>query len=101
MMKLTLGQTLESVVDSTALLVIRCPDGDLQVTCGGHEMVPRGEVAEHVPPTATGQGVLLGKRYTIEGTDVELLCVKAGDHPVAINGAEAVQKAAKPLPASD
>jgi hypothetical protein len=100
-MKLTVGQTLESVVDSTALVVVRCLDEDLEVTCGGREMVPRGEAGEHVPPATTGPGVLLGKRYTVEGADVELLCVKAGDHPVAVNGTEVAQKSAKPLPASD
>jgi hypothetical protein len=35
------------------------------------------------------------------GLDVEPLRVRAGDHPVAINGQEVAQTNAKPLPASD
>ncbi|MFC5746350.1 hypothetical protein [Actinomadura rugatobispora] len=100
-MKLTLGQTLESVVDSTALVVVRAPAEDLEVTCGGRGMVPKGEAGEPVEAAATGAGLLLGKRYTADGLDIELLCVKGGEHPVAVNGAEVAQKSAKPLPASD
>ncbi|RAY17010.1 hypothetical protein DPM19_02270 [Actinomadura craniellae] len=100
-MKLTVGQTLKSVVDETALVVVRCPDQDLAVTCGGHEMAPQDAPGERVPAAANGPGVLLGKRYTAEGFDLELLCVKGGDHAVAVNGTEVEQKSAKPLPASD
>jgi uncharacterized NAD-dependent epimerase/dehydratase family protein len=100
-MQLKVGQTLESAVDATALVVVRCPDKDLTVTCGGHPMVPRGEVTERVAADTTGTGTLLGKRYTLNGVDVELLCVQAGRHPVAVDGTEVTVKAAKPLPASD
>lgn len=101
-MKPNVGQTLQSVVDDTALVVVRCPAEELTVTCGGHEMVPKGEAGDRLPAAGPGgQGTLLGKRYTVEGLDVELLCVRAGDHPVAVNGEEVAQKSAKPLPASD
>ncbi len=103
-MKLKVGQTLESVVDATALVVVRCPGGDLTVTCGGYEMAPKGEAAGRIPVAQSppeGQGTQLGKRYIAEGIEVELLCVHAGDHPVAVNGTAVTQKTAKPLPASD
>ncbi|MFJ3774575.1 hypothetical protein ACIPX0_23045 [Streptomyces sp. NPDC090075] len=100
-MRLKVGQTLESVVDTTALVVVRCSDEDLSVTCGGHEMVPRGAAKELVPAETTGEGTLIGKRYTVDGVGVELLCVQAGDHPVAVDGTAVVVKSAKPLPASD
>jgi tartrate dehydratase alpha subunit/fumarate hydratase class I-like protein len=101
-MKLKAGLTLESVVDATALVVVRSSDQEVTVTCGGHEMAPKGEAGERVPAaTSGGEGTQLGKRYTVEGVEVELLCVHAGEHPVAVNGAAVVQKSAKPLPASD
>ncbi|MEV6162521.1 hypothetical protein AB0L71_11465 [Streptomyces sp. NPDC052052] len=100
-MKLTVGQTLESAVDSTALVVVRCPDVEITVTCGGHPMAPRGTTGETLSPLTTGTGTLLGKRYTAGGVDVELLCVGAGGHPVAVDGTEVAIKSAKPLPASD
>jgi hypothetical protein len=100
-MQLKVGQTLESAVDATAFVVVRCPDEDLTVTCGGRAMAPRGEVAEKFPAKTTGEGTLLGKRYTVEGVQIELLCVQAGQHPVAVDGTPVTVKSAKPLPASD
>ena len=99
-MKLRVGQTLRSVVDNTALVVIRSPDQELTVACGGHEMSGE-QSAERVPAAANGGGAQLGKRYTSDTIDVELLCVQAGDHQVTVDGAPVVQKSAKPLPASD
>ncbi|MEW2355722.1 hypothetical protein [Spirillospora sp. NPDC029432] len=100
-MKLRLGQTLKSVVDSTSVVVIRSPQEDVTVTCGGHEMTeePGGEVP--AAGGAGGPGLLLGKRYTVEGMEIELLCTKGGEHAVAVDGVALEQKSAKPLPASD
>jgi hypothetical protein len=101
-MKLQVGQALHSAVDSTALMVIRGSDLDLTVTCGGEAMAPPGEGAGPLPAaTATGGGAVLGKRYTVDGLGVELLCVKGGEYAVAIDGTDVVQKGARPLPASD
>ncbi|GAA5056826.1 hypothetical protein HNP84_007109 [Thermocatellispora tengchongensis] len=102
-MKLTVGQTLVSTVDTTAMIVVRCPEEELTVTCGGREMVPQGAAPAAAPGTGTaeGGGAQLGKRYTVEGVAVELLCVKPGTHPVAVDGVPVSVKAAKPLPASD
>src|SRR5881275_707744 len=102
-MKLTVGQTLVSTVDTTSVVVVRCPASDVTVTCGGEEMVaPRDTPTPGAGNGApAGGGAQLGKRYTVEGVEIELLCVKAGTHPLAVDGAPATQKAAKPLPASD
>ena len=101
-MKLQVGQMLKSVVDSTTLVVVRCGAEELTVVCGGHEMTaePPG-MRLAVVGGSNGEGVLAGKRYTVEGLEVELLCAHAGDHPVTVNGMATVQKSAKPLPASD
>ncbi|MEO3788047.1 hypothetical protein ABGB12_32370 [Actinocorallia sp. B10E7] len=57
-MKLKVGQTLKNAVDSTALVLVRCPDEDLALTCGGHEMAPQDQLGERVAPAdgAVGGG---------------------------------------------
>lgn len=98
-MKVKIGQTLVSVVDGTALVVVRCSDSDVVVTCGGEEMVDKA--GADAPGAGGSGGARLGKRYTVEGRDIELLCVKPGGGQVAVDGTPVVQKSAKPLPASD
>lgn len=45
-MKPRVGQTLVSTVDATTVVVVRWPEKDLEVTCGGAAMVdPRGAEA--------------------------------------------------------
>ena len=46
-------------------------------------------------------GTLLGKRYVDKDGTVELLCVKAGQGALAIDGVALQTKDAKPLPSSD
>jgi hypothetical protein len=102
-MKLRVGQTLTSTVDATSLVVVRAPEDDVDVTCGGVAMTPQGE-APAAAATAEGErgdGLLMGKRYADEALGLELLCVKAGDYSVAVDGTTLVQKNAQPLPASD
>ena len=99
-MKLRVGQTLRSAVDATALLVVRCPDQELTVTCGGLEMLEE-QPSGRPPAGPDGPGAQLGKRYTADAVDLELLCVKAGEYQVAVDGAPIAPKSAKPLPASD
>jgi hypothetical protein len=99
-MKLRVGQTLRSVVDNTALVVVRCQDQELTVACGGREMSAE-QAPGRVEADANGGGVQLGKRYTTDTIEVELLCIQAGDHQVTVDGTPVVQKSAKPLPASD
>jgi hypothetical protein len=102
-MKVRVGQTLASTVDATSLVVVRAPDGDLAVTCGGAAMVAPGEAptAGARAEGAPGDGLLMGKRYADEALGLELLCVKPGQYPVAVNGTPLAQKSAQPLPASD
>jgi hypothetical protein len=102
-MKLRVGQTLTSVVDSTSLVVVRAPEDDVVLTCGSAEMALPGEptAAGATPEGEPGGGLLIGKRYADETFGLELLCVKGGDYPVAVNGTALAQKNARPLPASD
>jgi hypothetical protein len=101
-MKLNVGLTLYSTVDSTAVIVVRATDADVTITCGGEEMTaekPAGDSGASGPPSA--DGTLLGKRYTNEEVGLELLCTKGGPGALAVNGSPLQIKQAKPLPASD
>lgn len=102
-MKLKTGQTLVSTVDATAVVVVRAPDEDVVVTCGGQEMVDKASApAGSAAAGGAGEGgAQLGKRYTADGVAIELLCVKAGASPLAVNGTPVALKSAQPLPASD
>jgi hypothetical protein len=101
--KPSVGSTLVSQVDSTHVVVVRWPDTDVAVSCGGAPMVIKGE------PIATGleldparsNGSQLGKRYASSSGDLELLCVKAGAGSLAADDQVLPVKGARPLPASD
>ena len=103
-MKAKIGQTLASAVDATTVVVVRWPDAELEVTCGGVSMVdPKGPDAgmKGTADPAQAAGTQLGKRYVADDVGVELLCTKAGTGTLAVNGTALELKTAKPLPASD
>lgn len=103
-MKPRVGQTLTSTVDTTTVIVVRWPGDDLEITCGGAEMVdPKGPAAGTVGTADPAQtdGTQLGKRYADDERGVELLCTKAGQGTLAVGGVPLLLKNAKPLPASD
>ena len=97
------GMRLRSAVCATEVVVIAAPAGNIVLTCGGAPLLGEGETATPgVSLDAVGaQGTILGKRYTNESGDLELLCVKPGAGSLAAEGAGLVVKGAKPLPSSD
>jgi hypothetical protein len=104
LMKPRPGQALASPVDTTTVIVVRAPDRDIDLTCAGVEMWdPKG--GGEAPAGATDPeqltGSLLGKRYANDELGLELLCTKAGQGTIAVNGVPLAQKGPKPLPASD
>ena len=93
------GTKLKSVVCDTEVMVIRASDA--VVECGGQPMAderPAGRVA--IDP-AFAEGTKMGKRYVDAAGTLELLCVKAGQGSLAVNGVALQTKDAKPLPSSD
>lgn len=102
-MILKVGQSLASVVDTTTLVVVRIPQGDVTLTCGGVSMeegkTPSGD-GSSIDAAHIG-GSALGKRYVDEASGLEVLCTKAGQGQLALDGAALVIKSAKPLPSSD
>ena len=103
MAELKPGKRLRSSVCATEVMIVAAPKGEVQLTCGGAELValdaapPSGGTPS---PDASG-GTQLGKRYVNEAGDLELLCTKPGQGSLACGGKPLAIKGAKPLPSSD
>jgi hypothetical protein len=103
-MKLRLGQVLGSPIDTTTVVVVRAPDADVELTCGGVAMWdPKSSgpapVGEADPAQLTGTQI--GKRYADDQVGIELLCTKPGKGAIAVNGTPLPVMGPKLLPASD
>ena len=100
--KFRAGQQLVSGVDSTAVIVIKAPAAECTVTCGGVAMATAGQPVTHAEPDpARMGGTQIGKRYVDDADTIQLLCTKAGQGTLALDGSPLQIQAAKPLPASD
>lgn len=105
-MKLTVGQSLTSAVDTTTVIVLRAPGDETVVTCGGAVMRDAASGDGESPrapmsPPDPGNGTQIGKRYVDGSGALELLCVKPGSAALAADGIPLTVKAAKSLPSSD
>jgi hypothetical protein len=101
-MQLRVGLALASAVDTTTVIVTKVPEGDVDLTCGGVPMVPKGTVAAPAAADpAFMQGSELGKRYLDEDGTLEVLCTKGGEASLALGGKLLVIAGAKALPSSD
>jgi hypothetical protein len=99
------GSRWKSTVDTTEVMVIRGPQGDLDLRCGGHPMVVAGTTgtevaAAELDPDFSG-GTQVGKRYADEGIGLEVLCSKGGRGTLAVGAQALALREAKPLPTSD
>jgi len=74
---------------------------DVVVACGGAAMGEQAPAEKTALDPAFAGGTLLGKRYVDKDGAIELLCVKAGQGSLAIDGVALQTKDAKPLPSSD
>jgi hypothetical protein len=99
--KLQVGQQLMSAVDTTAVIVVRAPDREVTLTCGGAAMAAAGQAVPAEPDPALMGGTQLGKRYADAADTIQLLCTKAGEGTLALDGEPMAIQAAKPLPSSD
>lgn len=102
-MDLKVGSRVRSAVCTTEALIVRSPEGDVDLRCGGHPMVPREADAAgggSVDPAYAG-GSLIGKRYADEGLGIEVLVTKGGSGSIAVGTTTLAIRDAKPLPSSD
>lgn len=93
------GTKLKSVVCDTEVMVIRASDA--VVECGGKPMADERPADRAAIDPAFAEGTRMGKRYVDAAGTLELLCVKAGQGSLAVNGVALQTKDAKPLPSSD
>jgi hypothetical protein len=105
-MGLRVGCRLRSTVCAGEVVVVRSHAEDLVVNCGGYPMIEgnSGQEADGDklrPRDGQDGGLILGKRYRLPGSDLELLCVRAGAGSLSVDGVTLEVTAAKPLPSSD
>jgi hypothetical protein len=97
------GLRLKSAVCATEVMVIRAPAGEALIACGGTEMLAGSDAAPaglSLDPKWS-HGSLIGKRYVDPDDRFELLCTKAGEGALSLNGVAFEIKQAKALPSSD
>jgi hypothetical protein len=102
-MELRPGQKLHSAVSDAQVVVVKAPSTDAEIGCGGWPMLDDGVEPEGAPELdgSLGEGPLLGKRYADEELGLELLCTRAGEGALTVDGRPLPVKGAKPLPSSD
>ena len=103
MAELKPGARLRSSVCNTEIMVVLTPSGDVDLRCGGAPMVALGSEPEAGVSISAdlSDGTQVGKRYTSEAADLEVLCTKPGDGSISLGDAALQVKGAKPLPSSD
>ena len=96
------GSRIKSAVCSSELMVVVAPAGDVNLTCGGAPVIDLGADAPGGDIDGDHKnGTQMGKRYTNEAGDLEILCTKPGEGSLAVDGVALEIKGAKPLPSSD
>jgi hypothetical protein len=98
------GDRLRNLAIATEVIVIHAPDSEVDIVCGGWPLGvdgTEGGRSTDDSDSSDNEQVLLGKRYTDEPSDLELLCTKSGPGPLLCDGRRLDLKAAKPLPSSD
>ena len=99
------GDRYRSTVCATEIVVIRAPQGEVDLRCGGAPMVPLDvgadvRTVDNPNPTYAG-GTLLGKRYGDDDLGIEVLCTKEGVGSLSIGEILLTVRQPKPLPSSD
>jgi hypothetical protein len=93
------GSRALSAVCDTEVVVIK--GADVPLACGGSPMVPTRDGVQGAIQAGHDGGTVLGKRYTHEGSGLQVLCVKPGAGSLSVNGERLIELAAKQLPSSD
>ncbi len=97
------GTRLRSAVCSTEVMVVKAPDEEVELSCGGAPVIALDAAVPEGLSIASGAdgGTQIGKRYVDESGNLEILCTKPGDGALAADGKPLAIKSAKPLPSSD
>lgn len=100
-MPLSPGNRLRTPASTCEVIVVKAPATTDVLWCAGAPMSSEPTAVPATPATPGAPQIALGKRYSEDGSGIEVLCVKPGPGPLAIGGTELTIKSAKPLPASD
>jgi hypothetical protein len=101
-MELKAGSRWSSAVSDVEVVVVKAPAGENALSCGGNEMLPLGaEGAGGTVEAGLDAEIPVGKRYSDETGEIELLITKGGVGTLSFNAVVLEIKAAKPLPSSD
>lgn len=95
------GTRLWSTVSSAAIVVVRPPNREVTLTCGGAPLTDQEVSAGQDTGDQSGDRLLIGKRYVDEPTGLQVLCTRAGAGVLAVDGRPMTILASRPLPASD
>lgn len=102
MITLKSGSRLKSQVDTTEVIVIRAPADAVGLEIGGHPAIDLTADPQSGLVPADGTPALVGKRYTREQADLEILVTKGGTASgLCVDGQPLVIKESKALPSSD
>ncbi|WP_067820303.1 hypothetical protein [Actinomadura kijaniata] len=99
-MRLRPGSRLRAAASTAEIIVVRAPDDEVDLRCGGAPMLDHDEPA----PTAIAEGgddLLIGKRYSDASGSLEVLVTKGGRGALTVGDEPLAIKAAKALPSSD
>ena len=100
-MQLKAGSRLQSTACDTQVIVVRAPQGEVDLRCGGHPLSATPPAAKATLDPNHSGGSAMGKRYADESLGLELLITKAGAGSLSIGDTAMQLKDAKPLPSSD
>ena len=102
-MEIKPGARLRSAVCDAEFIVVKWgADANGELRCGGRPVLAMDEPKpDGVAADGFTDGSLIGKRYTDEAGEIEVLCTKAGTSSLSLGDAALQLKDAKPLPASD
>ncbi|MGP3916302.1 hypothetical protein [Nonomuraea sp. 10N515B] len=98
-MKLHPGLRLRSAVSEAEIIVIRAPAEEVDLRCGGVPVIAHDQLA--APGPGDGHDLLIGKRYSDNTGELEVLVTKAGSGQLALGDEPLTIKAARALPSSD
>lgn len=97
------GTRFRSATGDVEVIVIKAGSAETDLRCGGHGMLSASDpVPDGVrPEPGFDGGTQIGKRYTDETGELELLCTKGGDAALSVGEVLLQPRDAKPLPSSD
>lgn len=102
-MEIKVGSRWKSAVCATEVIVVRGSGSDVDLRCGGQQMLAHGATPGSAaePDSDWAGGSLMGKRYADEEAGFEVLVTKAGAGSLSLGIVALPLKDAKALPSSD